>query len=149
MIVLEFKLKGKVEQLRIVDEAIRTAQFVRNKCLRFWMDNQGVKPYDLNKYCAVLAKEFSFASKLNSQARQSAAERAAFSIQRFFAKCKAKKPGKKMREFGRNHSPQTLRAIHSSRRIIVRLSTRRRDGSWILTASILPSPMNLKQVSSN
>ncbi len=106
MIVLEFKLKGKVEQWRIVDEAIRTAQFVRNKCLRFWMDNQGVKPYDLNKYCAVLAQEFSNACKLNSQARQSAAERAAFSIQRFFAKCKAKKPGKKMRDFGRNHSPQ-------------------------------------------
>lgn len=95
MIVLEFKLKGKVEQLRIVDEAIRTAQFVRNKCLRFWMDNQGVKPYDLNKYCAVLAKEFEWASKLNSQARQCAAERAAFSIQRFFANCKAKVPGKK------------------------------------------------------
>ena len=59
------------------------------------MDNQGIKPYDLNRYCTVLAKEFEFASSLNSQARQSAAERAAFSIQRFFANCKAKVPGKK------------------------------------------------------
>lgn len=95
MIVLEFKLKGRGEQFRVVDEAIRTAQFVRNKCLRFWMDNQGVKPYDLNKHCAILAKEYEWANKLNSQARQASAERAAFAIQRFYANCKAKKPGKK------------------------------------------------------
>ncbi|MFM5980628.1 MAG: hypothetical protein ACKPEO_14565 [Sphaerospermopsis kisseleviana] len=38
------------------------------QCLRFWMDNQNVKPYDLNKYTAVLASEFDFAEKLNSMA---------------------------------------------------------------------------------
>jgi putative transposase len=59
------------------------------------MDNQNVKPYDLNKYTAVIAKEFDFAEKLNSTARQAAAGRAAFAIRRFFDNCKAKTPGKK------------------------------------------------------
>ena len=48
------------------------------------MDNRGVNKYDLNKYCAVLAKEFDFASRLNSTARQSSAERAWSAISRFF-----------------------------------------------------------------
>jgi putative transposase len=95
MITLEFKLTGKVEQYRVIDEMIRTAQFVRNKTLRYWMDNQGVKLVDLYKQCAVMAKEFEWAGKLNSMARQASAERAIFAIQRFFANCKAKKPGKK------------------------------------------------------
>ena len=42
-----------------------------------------------------MAKEFEWASKLNSMARQAAAERAIFAIQRFCSNCKAKKPGKK------------------------------------------------------
>ncbi|MEL6786456.1 MAG: RNA-guided endonuclease TnpB family protein, partial [Cyanobacteria bacterium J06607_15] len=75
MIVLEYKIKGKQYQFKAIDEAIRTGQFVRNKALRYWMDNKGVNKYDLNKYCAVLAKEFGFANKLNSTARQSSAER--------------------------------------------------------------------------
>jgi putative transposase len=95
MIVLEFKLKGKAEQYRIIDEMIRTAQFVRNKTLRYWTENQGIKLVDLYKQCAVMAKEFEWAGKLNSTARQASAERAIFAIQRFFANCKAKKPGKK------------------------------------------------------
>jgi hypothetical protein len=41
MIVVEFKAKGKTTQYSAIDEAIRTAQFVRNKCVRFWMDNLG------------------------------------------------------------------------------------------------------------
>ncbi len=95
MIVLEFKLKGKPRQYRVIDEMIRTAQFVRNKALRHWSDNQGVKLSDLYKQCAIMAKEFEWAGKLNSMARQAAAERAIFAIQRFFANCKAKKQGKK------------------------------------------------------
>jgi len=95
MIVLEFKLKGKPQQYRVIDEMIRTAQFVRNKDLRYWIDNQGVKLSDLYKQCAIMAKEFEWAGKLNSMARQASAERAIFAIQRFFANCKAKKPGKK------------------------------------------------------
>jgi putative transposase len=95
MIVLEFKLKGKAEQYRVIDEMIRTAQFVRNKTLRYWIDNQGVKLIELYKQCAIMAKEFEWAGKLNSMARQASAERAIFAIQRFFANCKAKTPGKK------------------------------------------------------
>ncbi len=64
MIVLEYKIKAKQYQLQAIDKAIRTSQFVRNKALRYWMDNKGVSKYDLNKYCRVLAKEFAFANNL-------------------------------------------------------------------------------------
>ncbi|HAX74920.1 MAG TPA: transposase [Cyanobacteria bacterium UBA11372] len=95
MIVYSFKVKGKIEQYRKVDEAIRTFQFIRNKALAFWMDNRGVKLSQLSKLSAVLAKEFDFAACLNSQARQAATERASCSIQRFYDNCKSGKPGKK------------------------------------------------------
>jgi putative transposase len=49
----------------------------------------------LNKYCAVLAATFPFADELNSQARQSSAERAWAAISRFYDNCKQKIPGKK------------------------------------------------------
>jgi putative transposase len=59
------------------------------------MDNQGIDKYDLNKYCAELAKEFEFAKKLNSMARQASAERAWSAIFRFYDNCKKQVPGKK------------------------------------------------------
>ncbi|MFN5856938.1 MAG: RNA-guided endonuclease InsQ/TnpB family protein, partial [Pseudanabaenaceae cyanobacterium] len=95
MLVLEAKLKGKTAQYNLIDEAIRTALFVRNKALRLWMDVKDSDKYDLNKYCSVLAKEFEFAKKLNSQARQASAERAWSAINRFFDNCKKKVSGKK------------------------------------------------------
>ncbi len=95
MIIYEFKVKAKRIQYDAIDEAIRTSQFIQNKCLRFWVDNKKVNKYDLNKYCAVLAKEYSFADELNSMARQSAAERAWSAISRFYDNCKKNKPGKK------------------------------------------------------
>jgi putative transposase len=95
MIIYEFKVKGKDAQQRAIDEAIRTSQFIQNKCLRYWMDNEKVGKYDLNKYCAVLAAEFSFADELNSMARQAAAERAWGAIARFYDNCKKKIKGKK------------------------------------------------------
>jgi putative transposase len=95
MIVYEFKVKGKDKQYRAIDEAILTSQFIQNKCLRYWMDNEKVGRYDLNKYCAVLASEFPFADELNSMARQSAAERAWSAIARFYDNCKRKVKGKK------------------------------------------------------
>ena len=95
MLVLEFKAYGTAEQYRSIDEAIRTAQFIQNKCLRYWIDNPGVSKYDLNKYCAVLAAEFSFADELNSMARQASAERTWSAISRFYDNCKKKVPGKK------------------------------------------------------
>lgn len=84
MLVLEAKLYGKSRQYRAIDEAIRTSQFIRNKCIRHWMDKKGLGKYDLSKLCAVLAREFSFASRLSSQARQSAADRAWSAITRFY-----------------------------------------------------------------
>ncbi len=95
MLVFEFKVRAKKHQYTAIDEAIRTAQFVQNKCLRYWMDNEKVGRYDLNKYCRVLAHDFDFANKLNSQARQSSAERAWSAISRFYDNCKKKNPGKK------------------------------------------------------
>ena len=88
MIVLEYKLKGKQYQYQAIDDAIRTAQFVRNKALRLWMDGEKVNKYDLNKYCAVLAKEYPFASQLNSTAKQKMAERAWSAISQFFDNCR-------------------------------------------------------------
>lgn len=95
MLVLEAKLRGEDEQYKALDEALRTARFVRNSCLRYWMDNRGLDKYDLNKYCAVLAKNFEFAKSLNAMARQASAERAWSSISRFFDNCKKGEPGKK------------------------------------------------------
>ncbi len=95
MLVLEFKIKGKPHQYAAIDEAIRTAQFVRNKALRYWMDTPGVNKYDLNKYCRVLAQEYDFARELNSTARQASAERAWSAIARFFENCRRSVPGKK------------------------------------------------------
>jgi putative transposase len=95
MLVFEFKAYGNKSQFVAVDEAIRTAQFVRNSCIRLWMDNQKIGQYDLQKYCAVLAHEFPFADALNSQARQASAERAWSAISRFYDNCKKKTPGKK------------------------------------------------------
>jgi putative transposase len=95
MLVFEFKAYGKSSQFTAVDEAIRTAQFVRNSCLRYWMDNKKIDKYDLNKYCAVLAGDFPFADELNSQARQASAERAWSAISRFHENCKKGIPGKK------------------------------------------------------
>ncbi|MEH1959064.1 MAG: transposase [Nostoc sp.] len=88
-------MKGKTEQYKLIDQAIRAALFCRKKALRYWMDNRGVDKYDLNKHMAVLAKEFEFANKLNLQARQSSAERSWSGISRFFDNCKKKKSGKK------------------------------------------------------
>ncbi len=95
MLVFEAKLEGEEQQYRLLDEAIRTARFIRNSCLRYWMDNVGIGRYELSAYCAVLAKEFPWAEKLNSMARQASAERAWSAIARFFDNCQKNKLGKK------------------------------------------------------
>ncbi len=95
MIILEFKAKGKESQYSAIDEAIRTVKFIRNSCIRLWLDNKGTGKSDLSKYSKILAKEFSFANELNSTARQAASERAWSSIVRFYDNCKKKTPGKK------------------------------------------------------
>src|SRR4051812_1117901 len=95
MVILEFKLKGSQRQYRAIDEAIRVTQFIRNKCVRLWQDTGGITRSDLSAYCRILAQEHAFVRKLNSMARQAAAERAWAAISRFYGNCKNKKPGKK------------------------------------------------------
>ena len=96
MLVLEFKAYGKTEQFNAIDEAIRICKFIRNKSIRLWMDGEAKSWFDLSKYCAIWAKEFDFANKLNSMARQAGAERAWASISRFYDNCKKGVKGKKV-----------------------------------------------------
>jgi len=95
MLILEFKTYGEAKQFSEIDEAIRVTQFIRNTSIRLWIDGGAKSCFDLNKYCSVLAKEFDFANRLNSTARQSAAERAWSAINRFYENCKKQIPGKK------------------------------------------------------
>ncbi|NES23570.1 MAG: transposase, partial [Symploca sp. SIO3E6] len=105
MLVLEYKVKAKQTQYRAVEEAIRTVQFIRNKCLRYWMDTPrkvNLKCFDLNKYSTQLRNEFTFVKALNSMACQASAVgeaprrvRAWFAISGFYENCKSKRPGKK------------------------------------------------------
>ena len=95
MLIFEYKLDGSKQQYAAIDEAIRVVQFIRNKCLRLWIDTRGITKNDLQCYCAQLAREYSFAHNLNSQARQASADRAWFAIQRFYDNCQNKKPGRK------------------------------------------------------
>jgi putative transposase len=95
VLILDYKLRVNLAQSRAIDEAIRTVQFIRNKCLCLWMDGRGIGDNALQVYCSQLAKEFSFAARLNSQARQTSADRAWLSIARFYKNCREKKPGKK------------------------------------------------------
>ena len=95
MVIYEYKLDGTQTQYAAIEEAIRVVQFIRNKALRLWMDRRGTNKNDLQCLCASLAKEYPFARRLNSQARQASASRAWFAIDRFYDNCKNHKPGKK------------------------------------------------------
>jgi putative transposase len=95
MIVLEFKLKGKASQFVAVDNAIRTIQFIRNKTIRYWLDNKGVGRKQLMRNNTALRAEFSWCKALNAHACQAAVDRAWFSINRFYANCKKQVKGKK------------------------------------------------------
>ncbi len=95
MLVLEFKAYGKAFQFVAVDEAIRITQFIRNKSLRLWMDGNAKSWLEMSRNCAVLAKEFEFANRLNSMARQASAERAWAAITRFYENCQKKTLKKK------------------------------------------------------
>ena len=95
MLFFDFKAYGKSNQFTAIEEAIRTAKFVRNSCIIYWMDNKKVGKYDLNKYCTVLARDFPFADEINSRARQASGEQAWSSISRFYDNCKKGIAGKK------------------------------------------------------
>lgn len=96
MVVLEYKIYAKSIQLQAIDEAIKICQFIRNKSIRLWLDGYAKSCYDLNKYSAVLAKEFDFANKLGAMARQASAERAWAAISRFYDNVKNGVKGKKV-----------------------------------------------------
>jgi putative transposase len=95
VLILEYNLRTNHAQRAAIDEAIRTAQFIRNTCLRAWMDTRGVSGYDLQALCSQLALQYPFAAKLDAQARQASADRAWQAIVRFFKNCREHKPGKK------------------------------------------------------
>jgi len=72
VLVLEYKVRGKQQQYRAIDEAIRTTQFIRNKAIRYWMDaprEVNINRIMLNNYSTALRKEFKFVEELNSMAR--------------------------------------------------------------------------------
>jgi putative transposase len=93
--VLEYKVYPKQSQVDAINKAIRTTQFVRNKVLRFWMDNRGVGKTEMFRYNTRLRKEYSFVTELNSHACQTAVERTLRAITRFYDNCKNKVKGKK------------------------------------------------------
>ncbi len=95
MLIYEYKLAGNKAQYAAIEEAIGVTQFIRNKALRLWVDTRSTTRNDLQCYCAQLAKDYDCAARLNSQARQAAADRAWSAISRFYENCKNKKPGKK------------------------------------------------------
>ncbi|BAZ22767.1 IS891/IS1136/IS1341 transposase [Kalymmatonema gypsitolerans NIES-4073] len=95
MLVLEYKAAVKKTQSQAIDEAIRTSQFVRNKVLRYWMDNRGVGKKQLYQYNTQLRAEFEFVKSLNSHATQASVENVERAINRFFDNCKNNKLGKK------------------------------------------------------
>src|SRR6516165_11478075 len=95
MLIYEYKLRLTRAQAAAIEEAIRTTQFIRNKCVRHWIDGRGVSANDLQTLCARLAHAYPFAARLNSQARQAAAARAWAAIERFYTNCREKRPGKK------------------------------------------------------
>ena len=146
MRIFEYKLVASRQQEQRIVEAIRITQFIRNKALRLWMDTNAkalrlwmdtnAKAYDLNRYCAVLAREYPFANALNSQARQAASERAAYGISRYL---KPDKSGKRLRKpkFQNNNRSVEYKATGW------KLSADRRDGNSLRTEGASRSPMAL------
>jgi putative transposase len=95
VLILEYKLRTNEAQQATIDEAIRTTQFVRNKAVRLWMNGRGVGQNDLQALCVEVARDYPFAARLNSMARQAGADRAWQAIARFYKNCQEHKPGKK------------------------------------------------------
>ena len=100
MLVYEYKLRTTEYQQSAIDEAIRTAQFIRNKCIRIWMDSKREDKVNYAYFCRELTKlrngiEFPFTAKLNVHAGQASAERAWTSISKFYDNCHKKVSGKK------------------------------------------------------
>lgn len=95
MSIYEYKVNPKPNQKLAIDEAIRTHQFIRNKVLRYWVDNQGVGKTEMFRYNTALRAEFKFVDDLNSHACQTAVERVLKAVNRFYDRCKKQIQGKK------------------------------------------------------
>jgi putative transposase len=95
VLIYEYKVNPKPQQVAAINEAIRTSQFVRNKVLRYWMDNRGVGKTEMFRYNTLLRKEFKFVEDLNSHACQTAVERVLKAVNRFYDNCKKQIPGSK------------------------------------------------------
>jgi putative transposase len=104
MIVLEYKLKGKEKQFRLIDDAIRTAQFVRNKCIRLWKDNRGINKTLMFRHNTELRATYSWCHNLNSHACQASVERAVRSIDKFYSDLKDPSVKKKSYPKFKKHS---------------------------------------------
>jgi hypothetical protein len=85
-----------------------------------WMDNKKVGKYDLNKYCAVRARDFPNAYELNSMARLA---------------CAQNEPGLQSPDSTITVKKDILvkKDIHSSKKIVVGLNTKRLARSWPTT----------------
>lgn len=108
MLVFEFKCKGNQQQYKAINQAIRTGQFIRNKCLRYWLDAPREEKVNYAAMCKIipnLFEEFPFVKNLNSMARQASAERAWFAVSRFYSNCKKKVSGKKATQCGHGGFP--------------------------------------------
>ena len=104
MIVLEYKLKGKDEQFCRLDDAIRTAQFIRNKCIRLWKDNRDVNKTLMFRHNTELRATYPWCHNLNSHACQASVERAAKSIDKFYSDLKDPSVKKKSYPKFKKHS---------------------------------------------
>ena len=58
MLTLEYQLDGTASQYAAIDAGIRVVQFIRNKCLRAWMDRlpEGKNFEAMSEYTTVLEK---------------------------------------------------------------------------------------------
>lgn len=84
MLVLDCKAIIKKSQAQAINEAIRTAQFVRNQVLKYWMDNRSGGKKELYQYNTQLRPEYQFVGKLNSHACQVSGKNVEGAINRFF-----------------------------------------------------------------
>src|SRR5215469_3317455 len=85
--------------------------------LRLWMDGRGVGQNDLQTPCAHLASAYPFAARLNSMARQAAADRAWQAVARFYKNCLEKKPGTPAKRRGQAKGYPRLETRPSQRRV--------------------------------
>ena len=76
MLTLEYKLDGTPAQYAAIDEGIRVVQFIRNTCLRAWMDRlpEGKNFEAMSLYTTVLEKRvcLCLSARLASAASQCA-----------------------------------------------------------------------------